>query len=117
MTYTTVDISEDARSALDDATRAEGVSAGEIVDRALKRHLFVRRFRELQADTMEHLRESGVGDLTDEDVFAIDSSEEDARYRLYVMEKVRSGLQRAHTEGVIEQDEAEVRLVRWFIRS
>jgi hypothetical protein len=72
MTYRlTVDISEDARSALDEATRAEGISASEIVDRALKRHLFVRRFRELQAETIEHLRENGMGDLTDEDVFGM----------------------------------------------
>jgi hypothetical protein len=47
------------------------MSASEIVDRALKRHLFVRRFRELQAETMEHLRENGMGDLTDEDVFGM----------------------------------------------
>jgi predicted transcriptional regulator len=71
MTYITVDISEDARSALDEATRAEGLSESEIVDRALKRHLFVRRFRELQAETMEHLRENGMGELTDDDVFGM----------------------------------------------
>jgi predicted transcriptional regulator len=71
MTYITVDISDEARSALDDATRAEGVPADEIVDRAIKRHLFVRRFRELRAETLEHMREIGQGDLTDEDVFRI----------------------------------------------
>jgi predicted transcriptional regulator len=69
-TSITVELSETVRAALDDAVRAEGVSASEIVDRALKRHLFVRRFRELQAETIEHLRENGMGDLTDEDVFA-----------------------------------------------
>jgi RNase P protein component len=56
---------------LDEATRTEGLSASEIVDRAIKRHLFVRRFRELQAETIEHLRESGMGELTDEDVFGM----------------------------------------------
>lgn len=69
MTYITLDISDEARSALDEATRAEGLSADEIVDRLLKRHSFVRRFRELRAETLEHMRETGQGDLTDEDVF------------------------------------------------
>lgn len=70
MTYT-VDISDEARSALNEATRAEGLSESEIVDRALKRHLFARRFRELRAESLEHMRETGHGDLTDEDVFRI----------------------------------------------
>jgi uncharacterized protein YnzC (UPF0291/DUF896 family) len=69
MTYITVDISDEARSALDEATRDEGLSADEIVDRLLKRHYFVRRFRELRAETLEQMREIGQGDLTDEDVF------------------------------------------------
>ena len=115
MAYIRVDISEDARSALDEATRADGVSASEIVDRALKRHLFVRRFRELQAETMEHLRKSGIGVLTDEDVFAIAPFQEGLQYQLYVVEKVRNGLQRADMEGAIEQDEAEARLAKWHI--
>lgn len=71
MTYITVDISDEARSALEEATRAEGLPADQIVDRALKRHLFVRRFRELRAETLEHMREIGQGDLTDEEVFRI----------------------------------------------
>lgn len=71
MTYITVDISDEARSALDDAARVEGLSPSEIVDRALKRHLALRRFRELQAETLEHMRATGQGDLTDEDVFRI----------------------------------------------
>lgn len=69
MTYITVDISDEARSALDEATRAEGRSADEIVDRLLKRHSFVRGSRELRSETLEHMREPGQGDLTDEDVF------------------------------------------------
>jgi hypothetical protein len=65
----TVDLSDEVRTALDDAMRTEGVFASEIVDRAFKRHLFVRRFRELRAETLEHMRRSGQGDLTGEDVF------------------------------------------------
>lgn len=44
-----------------------------------------------------------------------DCSVEDIQYQLYVMEKVRNGLERADTEGVIEQDEAEARLAKWLI--
>jgi hypothetical protein len=44
-----------------------------------------------------------------------DCSVEDIQYHLYVLEKVRNGLERADTEGVIEQDEAEARLSKWLI--
>lgn len=44
-----------------------------------------------------------------------DCTLEDIQYHLYVLEKVRSGLERADTEGVIEQDEAEARLAKWII--
>lgn len=67
----TVDLSDEVRSALDEVSRSEGVSQSEIVDRALKRHLFVRRFRELRAETLAHMQETGQGDLTDEDVFRL----------------------------------------------
>jgi hypothetical protein len=67
----TVDLSDEVRSALDEATRAEGVSASQIVDRALKKHLFVHRFRELRAETLAHIRGTGQGDLTDDDVFHV----------------------------------------------
>lgn len=67
----TVDLPDEVRSALDEATRAEGLSASEIVGRALKSYLFVRRFRELRAETLAHMRETGQGDLTDEDVFRL----------------------------------------------
>lgn len=114
-TTITVELSDATRAALDDAVRAEGVSASEIVDRAVSRHLFLRRFRALQAETMQHLRESGMGDLTEEDVFTTDSSDEDVQYQLYVRQKVRTGLERAEAEGVIEQGEAEARLAKWRI--
>jgi hypothetical protein len=44
-----------------------------------------------------------------------DCTLEDIQYHLYVLDKVRSGLERADTEGVIEQDEAEARLAKWLI--
>lgn len=44
-----------------------------------------------------------------------DCSVEDIQYHVYVIGKVRDGLRRANTEGVIEQDEAEARMARWII--
>lgn len=43
-----------------------------------------------------------------------DSSFEDIQYHLYVLEKVRRGLERAETEGVVSHDDAKARLVKWF---
>jgi hypothetical protein len=44
-----------------------------------------------------------------------DCSLEDVQYHLYVLEKVRQGLQVADTEGVISQEEVEKRLSKWLI--
>jgi len=43
-----------------------------------------------------------------------DCSVEDIQYHLYVMEKVRHGLDRATAEGSISQSEAEARLAKWL---
>ena len=43
-----------------------------------------------------------------------DCSLEDIQYHLYVLEKVRSGLEDARTNGTISQDEAESRLSKWL---
>lgn len=66
-----VDLPEEARAELREAARAEGVSPDEIIQRALKRYLFVRRFRTLREETLEHMRATGQGDLTDDDVFRL----------------------------------------------
>ncbi len=42
-----------------------------------------------------------------------DCSIEDVQYHLYVMEKVRRGVQRAECEGTIPQNEVEARLAKW----
>lgn len=42
-----------------------------------------------------------------------DCSMEDIQYHLYVIEKVRRGLERADTEGTLSQEEAEERLREW----
>jgi hypothetical protein len=43
-----------------------------------------------------------------------DCSLEDIQYHLYVLEKVRRGLQAADTHGTVPQTEAESRLRRWL---
>ena len=43
-----------------------------------------------------------------------DCSMEDIQYHLYVLEKVRAGLDAAETEGTVSQEEAEARLSKWF---
>ena len=43
-----------------------------------------------------------------------DCSLEDIQYHLYVLEKVRNGLEAADTEGVVSQDQAEERLRKWL---
>ncbi|QSJ17557.1 hypothetical protein JYQ62_01370 [Nostoc sp. UHCC 0702] len=45
-----------------------------------------------------------------------DCSIEDIQYHLYVIEKVRRGLEVAKTERPITQNEAEERLSKWLIK-
>jgi len=42
-----------------------------------------------------------------------DCTIEDVQYHLYVIEKVRKGIQRAESEGVVSQEEVERRLSKW----
>ncbi len=44
-----------------------------------------------------------------------DASIEDVQYHLYVVEKVRNGLEAAKTEGTLTQKDAEERLGKWLI--
>jgi len=43
-----------------------------------------------------------------------DCSLEDIQYHLYVIEKVRHGLEIADTQGTLSQDEVERRLSKWL---
>ena len=43
-----------------------------------------------------------------------DASFEDIQYHLYVLEKVRRGLERADVEGAISHDVAKERLGKWL---
>lgn len=44
-----------------------------------------------------------------------DCSLEDVQYHLYVIEKIKHGLQVAEDQGAISQEEAEIRLKKWLI--
>lgn len=43
-----------------------------------------------------------------------DSGFEDIQYHLYVLEKVKRGLARADSEGVISHENAKARLDKWL---
>lgn len=43
-----------------------------------------------------------------------DTSFEDIQYHLYVLDKVRRGLEDAHANGAISQEEVESRLSKWL---
>jgi hypothetical protein len=43
-----------------------------------------------------------------------DASFEDIQYHLYVLEKVKRGLERTETEGAISHQEAKARLKKWL---
>jgi hypothetical protein len=45
-----------------------------------------------------------------------DCSLEDIQYHLYVLEKVRRGLEDAETQGTTPQAEAEERLSKWLTK-
>ena len=44
-----------------------------------------------------------------------DCTLEDIHYHLYVIEKVRRGIERAEAEGALSQEEVERRLTKWII--
>lgn len=43
-----------------------------------------------------------------------DASYEDIQYHLYVLEKVKRGLERAQTEGTVPHETAKARLGKWL---
>ena len=48
------------------------------------------------------------------DTLPDDCSLEDIQYHLYVIEKVRNGLEIADTQGTLSQEEVEQRLSKWL---
>lgn len=45
-----------------------------------------------------------------------DCTFEDVQYHLYVVEKIRRGIERAESEGAVSQEEVERRLAKWTSR-
>ena len=45
-----------------------------------------------------------------------DCSLEDIQYHLYVIEKVRNGLDAAESQGTVSQEEVEQRLGKWLTK-
>jgi hypothetical protein len=43
-----------------------------------------------------------------------DASYEDIQYHVYVLEKVKRGLERADAEGAIQHEDAKARLAKWL---
>ncbi|HEY0037867.1 MAG TPA: hypothetical protein VGB66_14320 [Longimicrobium sp.] len=66
-----IHLPDDLRSAADATARAEGISIDDLLARAVKRYLFVHRFRQLRSETLEHIRATSQGEFTDDDVFRI----------------------------------------------
>ncbi len=44
-----------------------------------------------------------------------DSSFEDIQYHLYVLEKIKRGIERAETGGVVSHEDAKARLNKWLV--
>ena len=42
-----------------------------------------------------------------------DCTLEDVQYHLYVLGKIRKGIERAESEGVVSQEEVERRMAKW----
>lgn len=45
-----------------------------------------------------------------------DCSLEDVQYHLYVVEKIRRGIERAEKEGTLSQEEVERKLDKWTLK-
>ncbi|MDA1049151.1 MAG: hypothetical protein O3C40_01550 [Planctomycetota bacterium] len=62
-----VTLPADVQQAVDELSRAEGVSADEVVCRAVKQHVFLRQFRSLRERLSAKAKSQGI--VTDQDVF------------------------------------------------
>lgn len=63
----TITLSPDVQQALDNASEQEGISRDEVVSRAIKEHVFLRKFRSLRERLREKATSEGI--VTDQDVF------------------------------------------------
>lgn len=63
----TISLSEEIRTALDEAVREAGKSRSELIREALRDYLFVRKFRLLREHMIAKAQAQGI--YTDQDVF------------------------------------------------
>lgn len=63
----TITLPEEIRLALDDVLQKEGISANELISKAIKEYLFVRRLRLLRERMIAKAQAQGVE--TEQDVF------------------------------------------------
>ena len=63
----TVTLPADVKQAVDELSKKEGIPLDEVVGRAVKQHVFQRRFRSLRERMAAKAKNQGV--VTDEDVF------------------------------------------------
>jgi len=63
----TIDLPEEVESALEEATREEGLSSKELVKKALADYLFIRKFKLLR----ERMMAESSQNYTDQDIFDI----------------------------------------------
>ncbi len=62
---------------------------------------------EVTVNTAKDEIQSLLGKLPD------DCTLEDVQYHLYVLGKIRRGIERAESEGTVSQEEVERRLAKW----
>lgn len=69
----TIRLPEEIKQALDDFSREQGISADEVVGRAVRQHLFLRRFRSLRERLLAKVQSDNG--LTDDGVEVVSPSE------------------------------------------
>jgi len=67
----------------------------------------IKETREAEVNTTKDEVQSLLQKLPD------DCTLEDIQYHLYVIGKIRKGIERAETEGAVPQEEVERRLSKW----
>jgi predicted transcriptional regulator len=67
MALITISVPQDLKQALDEFANKEGVPPSDVVEQAIKDHLFVRQFRSMRERMAAKARQGGI--VRDEDVF------------------------------------------------
>ena len=87
----------------------EKCSAGDII--SLSKELNILSPKPNEARIMS-IAKSEVKALLD--TLPEDSSLEDVQYHLYVLEKIKAGMNRANSEGALTHDEVSERMGKWI---